>query len=345
MTARPVPVVVGTGLIAAAHMAALRGLGAHDVIVWSPDPDKRARFADRWGATAAPSLEAAIASPSATSVHVCSPPMQHLEPIELAARRGLTMVSEKPLAPTRELACRALDAVAAGGGSAWLGFQRRLDAGVVAMRAAVTDGEVGRPVSVSGHYRQQWNAEPSGLDWRLDPAFVGPSRTPTEIGSHWFDLLTFVLDSRIVGVCSQLASMGPRSVVSESGTATLDPPNDDVFTALLRLENGVVGAVYGTELAHGSFDEIELRVDGTRGSAIWDSAHPGLVRVGDKVGGIRARGTDTPSSAVSAFIEAVYEERAAELGVATFADGVANAAVLDAVRRSAHAGAWVEVEA
>ena len=341
----PRSVVIGTGLIASAHLAALRRLGAREIVVWSPDEGRRTRFAERWAADPAPSLVDAIATPSATRVHVCSPPMQHLDSIELAAERGLAVLCEKPLAPTYPLARRAQDAIATARVSAWLGFNRRLDPGIVLMRRAVADGTIGRPVSVFGHYRQQWNAAPSTVDWRFDPALVGPSRTLTEIGSHWFDLASFVIDAPVVRVSARFGYLGTRPVAATAGAETVSPPNDDLFAALVELENGVVGAVHGTELAHGSVDEIELRVDGTEGSTMWDSAHPGLVRIGNKVSGIRVLGTDLPSDSVATVIEAVNESRAAELGVATFADGVANAAVLDAARRSAETRAWEEVAA
>ncbi|PPG92860.1 hypothetical protein C5C39_02290 [Rathayibacter sp. AY1F3] len=340
MSAPPIPVIIGSGLIAQSHAAALRSLGIHDLVVWSPRESSRRRFADQWGATIASTLEEALDYTGATHAHVCSTPMQHLEPIERAAARGLTILSEKPLAPTLQLARRAADAVERGGAAGWVGFNRRLDGGIQLMRKVIGEGEIGRPVSVFGHYRQQWNAEPSGNDWRYDPAAVGPSRTVTEIGSHWFDLVAFVLGTPPTTVNAQFGFLGERSWTGPEGSGRVAPPNEDLFAALLRFDDGVTGAVYGTELSHGSFDEIELRIDGSLGSAFWDAAHPNLVRVGNKTSGIRTLGMDAPSTALADTIAAVYSGRAAEAGVASFSDGVANAAVLDAVTTSAASNAW-----
>lgn len=343
-TTRQHPVIIGTGLIAAAHVRALLELGLAPVAVWSPSRESRDRFANRWSIRAFDTLEEALEAPGATHAHICATPMQHLAPIVEAAKRKLTIVSEKPLAPTAELAGEALAAATSHGVANYVNFNRRQDEGVQALRAAIADGMLGEPVSVHGHYRQQWNASPSGLDWRYDPQRVGPARTVVEIGSHWLDLAAFVLNRRIVGAGALLSSMGERDYETISGEkGRVTPPNDDLFAALLRFEGGVVGQVFGTELSHGSFDEIEVRVDGTRSSAIWTSAHPGQLRIGDKTEGLRTIGLDVDTSALPRSIRAVYDGEAEARGVATFVDGLDNARAMDAIRLSAESGSWKEI--
>ena len=337
------PVIIGTGGIAAAHVTALLALGIRPVSVWSPNPANRERFGEAWGTRPAGTLEEALDAAGATHVHVCSTPMHHNDPIRAAAVRGLTIVSEKPLAPTAELAADALMHVRKHGVAAWLNFNRRLDAGVQLLRSSVANEDIGTPVSIFGHYRQEWNADPSGLDWRYDPSHVGPMRTVTEIGSHWFDLAAFVLGDRISSVNALQASMGERSYVRGSERGTVDPPNEDLFAAMLRFDGGTVGQVYGTELSHGSFDEIELRVDGTHGSAVWSSDHPNLLRLGNKSSGIRVVGQDAPTSSLGDSIAAIYRGTANEMGVATFEVGFNNALALDAIRRSTETDEWVSL--
>jgi predicted dehydrogenase len=339
------PVIIGTGGIAAAHARALIALGIRPAAVWSPNPINRTRFADAWGAVAADSLADALDTAEATHVHVCSTPMNHNEPIRAAAERGLTIVSEKPLAPTGELAAEALQQVQTHHVPAWLNFNRRLDGGVQMLRSAITNGDIGAPVSVFGHYRQAWNANPSGWDWRYDPTQVGPMRTVTEIGSHWLDLAEFVLETRITAACALDARMGERHYDTGTEQGVVDPSNDDLFAALLRFDNGVVGQVYGTELSHGSFDEIEVRVDGTLGSATWTSTHPNLLRVGNKTTGLNTIGMDFPTNSLPDSIAAIYDGSAGKKGVATFADGLSNALAMDAIRLSIETNNWKETRA
>lgn len=336
------PVIIGSGLIAESHAKALRDLGTSPVVVWSPNPSNRERFAARWGATAAATLQEALDVPGVSHAHICTTPMNHNDAIREAAERGMTVISEKPLAPTALLAAEALHHVTANDVPNFLNFNRRQDEGIQVLRDLLAEGEIGSPVSVFGHYRQQWNASPSGLDWRYDPSQVGPTRTVVEIGSHWLDLAHFVLGAEITEANATLGYMGERDyeVAGEKGRVT--PPNDDFFMAMLKFENGVIGQVYGTELSHGSFDEIELRVDGTTGSAVWTSAHPNQLRIGNKVTGLRTIGWDSDGDSLSRSISAIYTDKAKEKGVATFADGLANARALDAIHLSAASRTWKE---
>ncbi|MDR6971659.1 Gfo/Idh/MocA family oxidoreductase [Leifsonia shinshuensis] len=336
------PVIIGSGMIAVSHARALADIGIAPAVVWSPSPANRERFAADWDAVSAPSLTQALDTPGVTHVHVCSTPMNHLDPIREAAERGLAIVSEKPLAPTGELASEALEYVQSHDVAHFLNFNRRQDEGIQLLRAAIGAGDLGAPVSVFGHYRQQWNANPSGLDWRYDPQQVGPSRTVTEIGSHWLDLAEFVLGDHIGEASGLLSRMGERDYDTGSASGRVNPPNDDLFAALLRFDSGVVGQVYGTELSHGSFDEIELRVDGTLGSAVWTSGHPNLLRIGDKTSGLRTLGLDAPTSSLGRSIAAIYGGEAEERGVATFVDGLSNALAMDAIRLSAQTNTWKE---
>ena len=120
------PIIIGSGLIAGSHAKALGEMGIRPAAVWSPNPAHRERFAAQWGGVAAESLEAALDTPGATHAHVCTTPMQHLDPIRAAAERGLTIISEKPLAPTAAVAELAAEYAAAGEvprPAHWTGFR------------------------------------------------------------------------------------------------------------------------------------------------------------------------------------------------------------------------------
>jgi predicted dehydrogenase len=237
-----------------------------------------------------------------------------------------------------------VEAVRKAGVPAHLTFNRRMDAGVQLLKSAIGNGTIGRPVTVFGSYRQQWNASPSSRDWRFDPAQVGPSRVVTEIGSHWLDLAEFVLGRPLLAVHAFVTSMGARAFDTGTERGEFTPVNEDVFSAQLRFEDGVVGHVYGTELAHGIFDDIELQVDGTLRSATWSSSTPNQLVIAHKLEGTRIEGDPSPTASISACIAAIYGGRAEALGVATFAEGARNAAAMDAIRSSAASAQWQELE-
>lgn len=342
---RAVPVIIGTGAIAEAHVQSLRSIGLSPAAVWSPNPGRRKRFAETWGIHEAQGLNEAIASEGATHAHVCSVPMRHIEAIRAAARAGLTVITEKPLAPTFELAMGALDEVTRAGVPGWINFHRRMEPGIQRMREVIGAGEIGKPVLITGSYRQQWNAPPSTNDWRFDPESVGPMRTVTEIGSHWLDLAVFVLGDPVSAVTAVEGKAGPRVYDTGHEQGVVDPPNEDAFAALLRFESGTVGQVHASQISHGSFDDIELRVDGSAGSVTWTSAHPALLRISEKLRGASVVGIDTPTTAVLDSLTSAYCRYPAAVGVADFRDGVHNAAVLDAIDHSVAAGDWTSVRA
>ncbi|MGH9293625.1 MAG: Gfo/Idh/MocA family protein [Acidimicrobiales bacterium] len=338
------PVIVGSGEIASRHAAALASLGIRPVALYSPTPEHAASAARRFGCEVAGDLLSAIGDFGGTHVHVCSPPVQHEEAAVAAAERGLSILCEKPLAPTADQALRMAEAVAGRPGTGHVLFNRRLDGGVQLLRRAVLDGSVGRPVAVFGSYRQRWNAEPSSLDWRFDPGQVGPSRVVTEIGSHLLDLVGFVLDRPLEAVHCLVANMGERSFDTGSKKGRFTPESEDLFSAQLRLGGGVVGHVYCTELAHDCFDEIELRLDGTARTAVWRSATPNQMTLSHKLEGSATYGPPTPSRSIESAIGAVYLGGEALSSVASFEDGVVVALAMDAMMESAASGSWQEVK-
>jgi len=318
-------------------------MGIRPVAVWSPNSERAATAAARWDCAVAADLVEVLDRFGATHVHVCATPMQHEEIVLEAAARGHAVVCEKPLAPTLASAQKMVEAVRTSGVSAYLTFNRRLDTGVQLLRDAISNRMIGQPVTVFGSYRQQWNAAPSSRDWRFDPAQVGPSRVITEIGSHWLDLAEFVLGRRLLAVHAFVTTMGERTFDTGTERGRFTPVNEDVFSAQLRFAGGVVGHVYGTELAHGTFDDIELQIDGTVRSAVWSSHSPNQLAIAHKQEGIRIQGQSFPTTSISACIAAIYGGNAAALGVATFAEGARNAAAMDAIRASAASGEWREL--
>jgi predicted dehydrogenase len=166
----------------------------------------------------------------------------------------------------------------------------------------------------------------------------------TEIGSHWLDLAEFVLGKPIEAIHAFTTSMGERDFDTGVERGRFTPVNEDAFSAQLRFADGVVGHVYATELAHGVFDEIVMQVDGTLKSATWSSLKPNQLSIAQKQEGTWIQGLDSDTTSIATCITAIYAGRAADVGVATFADGVRNAAAMDAIRLSSASGLWENVQ-
>lgn len=334
-------VIVGSGYIAARHADALRDAGVAIGGVWSPSEKNAAAFANHYATTHAPTLTELLETPGATHLHVCGPTTTHAAPILAGLEAGLTIVSEKPLTTDGARAAELAAAAAASPAAAYVTFNRRYDGGIQRMRELVASDAIGRPMVISGSYRQQWNADPSSRDWRFDPELIGPSRVVSEIGSHWFDLAEHVTGLGITAVIAQLSYFGERRYQQGDESGVFTPVNEDAFSALLRFEGELTGIVHATEMAHGAGDDIALRVDGTLASVSWTSAHPGRVALARKEHGITLLGDTSPTTSIEDMIASLYagDDRIC----ATFADAAANCAVQDAVLDSAASGDWTTV--
>jgi predicted dehydrogenase len=343
----PAAAIVGVGLAGDNHLRALSALGIPIAGVLASRPERTAAAASRWRTRPYPSLRELLADDAVGIVHVCVPPAAHRSLVEAAATAGRAVLCEKPLGTSRVEASAMAEAAARASVPAWVGFNRRFDSGVQLLREALAGGELGEPVNVWGSYQQQWNAEPSSFDWRFDPAVIGRTRVVGDIGAHWFDLAYHVLGSPLRRVCGLVTDpRGEREFLPGGGHGPqrMVPTNEDAFAALLQYENGVSGSVFGTQLAHGSWDDIVLRIDGSRRSAWWDSRHPSQMTIASKLEGTRTANVDSPSRSFESMLEEIYGLASTRIA-ATFADGVQDCAAIDAVLDSARtSGGWLNVE-
>ncbi|NGO80782.1 Gfo/Idh/MocA family oxidoreductase, partial [Streptomyces sp. YC504] len=136
--------LIGAGRIGSFHAAALsRHRDVGSLLIADADPERAAELAQRLGQTAAPGVREvftwgvdALVITAATSAHATL--------IEQAARAGLPVFCEKPIALDLPGTLAALAEVEAAGTVLQIGFQRRFDAGYAAAREAVASGRLGR---------------------------------------------------------------------------------------------------------------------------------------------------------------------------------------------------------
>jgi myo-inositol 2-dehydrogenase/D-chiro-inositol 1-dehydrogenase len=132
--------VLGTGRMAALRVPHLREHA--EVILAGGDPARTAEVARRYGARAAGVDEALAASPD--GVVVASATDRHAEQLLAAARLGVPVLCEKPIALSVEDTRAVVEALARGGATVQVGFQRRFDPGFAAARSR----SVGTPYSM-----------------------------------------------------------------------------------------------------------------------------------------------------------------------------------------------------
>ncbi len=335
-------IILGSGYIADRHAAALRQAQVPILGVFSPHPDHARKTAEAWGTHAALSVDELFQHPQATHLHICTPTASHADHVTKAIGYDLAIVCEKPLTVNSATAEGLVSAASVADVQDFVTFNRRYDQGIQLFRSLYLEDEIGEAVSVYGSYQQEWNAPISSRDWRFDPAQIGPSRVVSEIGSHWFDLASYVLATDIASVTAATGSMGEREFLQDGQSGTFTPDNEDTFSSLLRFRNGAIGTVIATQLAHGAWDDITLRVDGTRGSMLWNSGTPGRIEVAHKGRSITSYGVGGATSSIETMIASIYS--GTDTICARFSDGLKNCAVQDAVLESSRNNNWTTVK-
>lgn len=250
--------LVGTGLAAAMHTAALRLLPEAEIRgVVGTSPARAEEFARRHGLPRAyPDLAACLADPAVRVVHLCTPPHTHPALTSAVATAGRHLLVDKPLARTVEEADRMIADCAAAGVLLCGLFQHRYIPLSRSVKGALAAGRLGRIHLVECSVKW-WRSEEyyRGSSWRARHATEGGGALINQ-AIHSIDLLQWLV--------------GPvESVAGHTATAAHAIETEDVGVAVLRLAGGALGVLQGTTAAYPGFPE-RIEIHGAGGSVVLD---------------------------------------------------------------------------
>ncbi|MFI6698944.1 Gfo/Idh/MocA family protein [Streptomyces sp. NPDC050509] len=376
MSARPGSLrvaIVGTGMIAAAHLRAARDAGAAVVGVLGSRPERSLEAAEQWGITTGyPTLpELLEARPDV--VHICTPNDTHIDYAHAVVRAGLHMVVEKPIATSLTEARELAATVHAAGTVATVPYVYRYHPLVREIRSRRQSGELGEPLLMHGSYLQDWLVSPDASTWRVDPRTGGASRAFADIGSHWADLAEFVSGERFAAVTASTSIAYPTRPVTSGPSFSGDAngeralvETEDIAVATFRTERGVLANTVVSQVSAGRKNRLWLELDGSLKSAVFDQEQPESVWFGSERGATvvrrgegevaddQGRLNHVPPGhpqgwpdAFAAFCADTYaavrgEERT---GLPTVDDGLRSVEIIDALLHSAATGDWTEIAA
>ena len=133
--------IVGTGVIAALHAAAIRTLpGARLAAVTDIVAGAAGAFAAARGCAAEPDLDALLARPDVDVVCVCVPSGLHAEIGIRAARAGKHLAVEKPVDVTLAAADRLIEAARTAGVALTVISQHRFDPALIELKRLIGEG-------------------------------------------------------------------------------------------------------------------------------------------------------------------------------------------------------------
>ncbi|WP_369250143.1 Gfo/Idh/MocA family oxidoreductase [Streptomyces sp. R41] len=231
--------LIGAGRIGTFHATTLsrhREVGG-SLIVTDADTARAHRLADRLGATAAPSVDE-IFTWGVDAVVITAATSAHGELIGRAARSGLPVFCEKPIALDLAGTLAALAEVDAAGTILQLGFQRRFDVGYTAAREAVRSGRLGRLHTVRAMTSDQ---SPPPVDYL--PLSGGLYR---DCLIHDFDMLRWVTGREVLEVYATGSDAGP-AMFREAGDI-------DTAAAVLTFDDGTLATATATRVNGAGYD-------------------------------------------------------------------------------------------
>jgi predicted dehydrogenase len=349
--------IVGAGFMGTVHARAIRQAGGVVARAVGSTPESARAAADRLGAeSVTATVEDLLAADDVDVVHICTPNATHAPLVRAAIAAGKHVVCEKPLAVTPAEAEELVQLASQAGLTATVPFVYRFYPTVREARARVLDGTTGQVRLLHGSYLQDWLADDTDDNWRVDAAAGGPSRAFADIGVHWCDLIEFVSGHRIVRLTARTAIAVPtrdgRPVATE-----------DAAVVLFETDRGAVGNVTVSQVTHGRKNRLWFSVDGASESLSFDQENPELLWIGGReVNRQFLRGSaGSPAAArystlpaghpqgyqdcFDAFVADTYAALDGEVpdGLPTFADGLRAARITAAVLESADSHAWVEL--
>ncbi len=279
-------------------------------------------------------------------------------------KRGIHVICDKPLTATLPEAKRLAKAAEAAGVVFALTHNYTGYPLVRQAKAMVAAGELGALRLVQVEYAQDWLTETvdsKQADWRTDPARSGAGGSTGDIGTHAFNLASFVTGLTLDQLAADLTAFVPGRRL------------DDNAHVLLRYHGGARGMLWCSQVAPGNENGLRLRLYGSKGGLEWAQEDPNrlwfsrlgqprhlITRGGAGIGPEAARVTRLPPGHPEGYLEAfanIYTEaaraiRAARTGTpvpegTTFPglkEGLEGVAFVDAcVRSSARNGAWVRL--
>lgn len=233
--------VIGCGQIAVSHVAALRGLDAVEVAaVADVDPERARTFALRHGVPQAFATADELLASGVDAVTVCTPHAAHADGVLAAARHGVHVLCEKPIAVHLADADRMIQAAAKAGILFGVVYQRRLWPAARRIREAIDDGQLGPPISgaVVARFRRDaaYYAEPWRGRWDTEGGGVLMTQA-----IHHVDLLQWFMGPA-VQVTGRYATLAHTGLIEVEDTAA----------AIVEFASGAVATVHaGTTYAPG----------------------------------------------------------------------------------------------
>lgn len=291
--------VVGTGFIGPVHVEGLKRAGIPVTGILGSSLEKSSSAAAKLGLPRGyQSLDEILQDPRVKAVHIASPNRFHFEQAMSVLNAGKHVLCEKPLAmnsdQTRELVQLAETKKKVAGVAYNIRFYP------LCHHAAdiVRNEQLGEVLHVQGSYTQDWLLKKTDFNWRVSSKDGGELRAIADIGTHWLDLVQFIIGQRVCSVFSDLRTvyverervLGNTETYSGDSaneklpTETVPIDTEDCGSVLLRFENGANGCLWVSQMTAGRKNCLRFELGGSEKSLSWNSESPNELWIGQRDG-------------------------------------------------------------
>lgn len=170
-------------------------------------------------------LQDALNDDAIDALVIATPHTQHFEQLMAAAKAGKHVFCEKPWTLSGDDAHTSLQAFADAGLKVAIGHNRRFAPNTLAMKEALSDGGLGAPIHIDGHFHA--NLAANAGKWR-DSRAESPAGGMTSMGIHAIDMF--------INLYGPVADV---QVQSKRVASAIDV--DDSTLVRMNFENGCTG--------------------------------------------------------------------------------------------------------
>ncbi len=360
--------IAGSGFMGATHLEALRRLGVEVSGIASSSAEKSTLAAKRLNlAKAYTSYEELLADDTVDVVHICTPNRFHYDMAMRALNVGKHVMCEKPLAMNSEESEKLTELAKASGLVAGVCYNLRYYPLNFHARDLLAANSLGRLFHINGCYVQDWLQFDTDFNWRVDSKQGGMLRSVADIGTHWMDMVQMITGRKIARVFADLSTVYQTRVAGADTRVPVD--TEDCASVLFRMEDGVAGSFFVSQVASGRKNTIRYEVSGEKGAVAWNSETPNDLWLGHRdranenlnkdpalmsenaatlagyPGGHNEGYPDTFKQCFSSFYNAIGSGHdAAPAAFPTFEDGHREILLCEAILQSHQQERWITVE-
>ncbi len=254
--------LVGCGKVGHLHAKALQSLEESEfVAVCSRNPLRAKTFADLYKVSSYENLEEMITDSRIQALTICTPHPSHARSAILAARAGVHVLVEKPLASSLQDCDSMIGAARESGVKLGTVCQRRFYAPCLRIRQAIDEGKIGKPVlgwvaMYGWRDKPYYDSDPWRGSWDQEGGGVLVNQAP-----HQIDLLQWYMGpiDELFGYWDNLNH--PYIEVEDTALAVIRFRSGALGT--IAVSNSQNPALYGRVCIHGSNGaSIGVQTDG-----------------------------------------------------------------------------------